>query len=62
MSKQLKVGGKFTVAKGTRIYTQGLQMSQQRTRDITIRALEATRDGKTRVVWKSMGHRTTTVV
>ena len=51
------VGSTFTIPAGTRVTRNGLVLTQQRTRDVTVRSQGLTRTGKTRIVWKSLGYR-----
>jgi len=51
------VGSTFTIPAGTRVNRNGLALTQQRTLNVTVRSQELTRNGKTRIYWKSLGLR-----
>lgn len=61
-AKKIKVGARVTIPAGTQIYKQGFRTKQTRDTTVTIRALETTAYGNTRIVWKSNGYRASTVL
>lgn len=61
-AKKLKVGAQVLIPAGTQVYTQGARTKRERDSIVTIRALEQTSYGNTRIVWKSHGYRASTVL
>jgi Tfp pilus assembly major pilin PilA len=56
------VGRQLTITPGTRVTTTGQTVTRKQKSTVTVRAIETTRNGKTRIVWKSMGYRATAVI
>lgn len=62
MKKTNYVGRTVAITPGTRVRVAGVPFVQKNHSTVTVRAQEKTRTGKTRIVWKSMGYRATTVL
>ena len=56
------IGQNISIPAGKRITRNGIQTTQKRASSVTIRNLEKARSGKTRLVWKSLGYKTSTLV
>jgi hypothetical protein len=56
------IGSTLTITPGTRVTRNGIVVTQKRTRNVTVRATELARNGKTRIIWTSMGYRTSTLI
>lgn len=56
------VGKKVKIAAGTRVQRAGRTYTREIDTVVTVRAQEAARGGKTRIVWKSNGLRASTLI
>jgi sporulation protein YlmC with PRC-barrel domain len=56
------VGKKITLKAGTRVTSLGKTVARTAPTEVTVRAVETTRSGNTRIVWKSRGYRATAVI
>lgn len=61
-STKIAVGNQVIIPVGTRVRQFGATLARKTSNVVTIRAIEPTRNGKTRIYWKSMGYRTSTVL
>lgn len=52
----IRTGRKVTVPAGTRVTRQGETSKRSTDRLVTVRAVEQTKSGKTKIFWKSMGY------
>jgi Tfp pilus assembly major pilin PilA len=56
MATKTLVGKTVTIKAGTRVTVCGIATKRERDSQVTVRAEEAARDGKTRIFWKSCGY------
>lgn len=56
MASTIKAGRKVTIPAGTRVTRLGQTSKRTQDSKVTVRAVEQTKTGKTRVVWKSHGY------
>jgi hypothetical protein len=52
----LKEGRKVTIPAGTRVTRLGKTTKRERDSRVTIRSVEQTKNGKTKIYWKSHGY------
>ena len=61
-STKIAIGNQVSIPVGTRVRQFGRILTRKTSNVVTIRAIEPARNGKTRIFWKSMGYRTSTVL
>jgi ribosomal protein L16/L10AE len=57
-----QVGRQVTIKAGTRVTSLGRTLTRKSDSTVTIRAIEKARNGKTRILWKSMGYTASALV
>jgi hypothetical protein len=62
MAKKIRVGNQVTLPAGTRVTINGETTRRIRDTVVTVRDIEQTRTGNTKVIWKSMGYRASAVL
>lgn len=61
-AKQIKVGQVVGILPGQVVQRFDGRYTQQRATAVTVRRLEAARDGKTRIFWKSGGYEASALI
>jgi S-adenosylmethionine:tRNA-ribosyltransferase-isomerase (queuine synthetase) len=56
------VGKSITIKAGTKVRTLGTTVSRTRDTQVTVRATETAKNGKTRVFWKSNGYQASALI
>jgi hypothetical protein len=62
MLEKICVGNRVKLPAGTRVTTKGKTTRRIRGTTVTVRDIEKTRAGNTKVIWKSMGYRASAVL
>ena len=62
MTTENFVGQNVTIKSGTRVHREGRTAIQKKTRSVKVKKQELTKQGKTRIVWSSMGYRASTIL
>ena len=62
MTQSVQVGSQFIVRAGKSVTTRGQTRRRKISTVVTVRSIEKNAQGRTRIVWKSMGYRATALV
>lgn len=62
MATTIKAGRKVTIPAGTRVTCLGQTSKRTQDSQVTVRSVEQTRAGKTKISWKSMGYKATAII
>ena len=61
-AKKITVGSQVTIPAGTQITVRGEKTKRQTSSQVTVRRLDFTKTGNTRVSWKSNGYMATAIL